>query len=194
MPDDQTENIDNLRLIKRIETLMKNTSSWQEVLTPTLEKMMFNDDRFFENNAFSTSHQSVNVYGLPEKRYEVRTEDNAVDVQIHRGALTVAPAVPVETNSQVAEANNGTNTIISSPSVTAVDKPEVPLVEKPETDFVLDPNTVPKTLRAGATEINVRGEYPGKYYLVPYNGKLKKFTDKKQYLSSFHRYGLEMRS
>ena len=58
----------------------------------------------------------------------------------------------------------------------------------------LDPNTVPKTLRAGATEINVRGEYPGKYYLVPYNGKLKKFTDKKQYLSSFHRYGLEMRS
>ena len=93
--------------------------------------------------------------------------------------MTVAPAVPVETNSQVAEANNGTNTIISSPSVTAVDKPEVPLVEKPETDFVLDPNTVPKTLRAGATEINVRGEYPGKYYLVPYNGKLKKFTDKK---------------
>lgn len=93
--------------------------------------------------------------------------------------MTVAPAVPVETNSQVAETNNGTNTIISSPSVTAVDKPEVPLVEKPETDFVLDPNTVPKTLRAGATEINVRGEYPGKYYLVPYNGKLKKFTDKK---------------
>lgn len=179
MPDDQTENIDNLRLIKRIETLMKNTSSWQEVLTPTLEKMMFNDDRFFENNAFSTSHQSVNVYGLPEKRYEVRTEDNAVDVQIHRGALTVAPAVPVETNSQVAEANNGTDTIISSPSVTAVDKPEVPLAEKSETDSVLDPNTVPKTLRAGATEINVRGEYPGKYYLVPYNGKLKKFTDKK---------------
>ena len=36
-----------------------------------------------------------------------------------------------------------------------------------------------KSLRAGATEINVRGEYPGKYYLVPYNGKLKKFTDKK---------------
>ena len=94
----------------------------------------------------------------------------------------------------MAEANNGTNTIISSPSVTAVDKPEVPLAEKSETDLVLDPSTVPKTLRAGATEINVRGEYPGKYYLVPYNGKLKKFTDKKQYLSSFHRYGLEMRS
>ena len=75
MPDDQNENIDNLSLVKRIETLMKDTSSWQEVLTPTLEKMMFNDDRFFENNAFSTSHQSVNVYGLPEKgmKFEQKT-------------------------------------------------------------------------------------------------------------------------
>lgn len=93
--------------------------------------------------------------------------------------LTVAPAAPVETSSQVPEANNSTNIIISPPPVTAVDKPEEPLVEKPESDFVLDPDTVPKALRAGATEINVRGEYPGKYYLVPYNGKLKKFTDKK---------------
>ena len=32
---------------------------------------------------FSTGHQSVNVYGLPEKQYEVRTEENAVDVQIY---------------------------------------------------------------------------------------------------------------
>ncbi|MGI6635668.1 MAG: hypothetical protein ACOX7B_10905 [Christensenellales bacterium] len=40
-----------------------------------------------ENNAFSTSHQSVNVYGLPEKMYEVRTEDSAVDVQIHRTVI-----------------------------------------------------------------------------------------------------------
>ena len=41
---------------------------------------------YIENNVFSTGHQSVNVYGLPEKRYEVRTEDNAVDIQIHRDA------------------------------------------------------------------------------------------------------------
>ena len=38
------------------------------------------------NNTFSTGHQSVNVYGLPEKYYEVRTEDNAVDIQIHKDA------------------------------------------------------------------------------------------------------------
>jgi len=44
---------------------------------------MFGDSRYLENNAFSTSHQNVNVYGKPEKIYEVRTEDNAVDIQIH---------------------------------------------------------------------------------------------------------------
>lgn len=32
----------------------------------------------------SSHHQSVNVYGLPEKIYEVRTEESAVDVQIHK--------------------------------------------------------------------------------------------------------------
>ena len=56
---------------------------------------MFSDPNYLENHAFSTSHQSVNVYGLPERRYEVRTEDNAVDVQIHRGApeVIVSPTV-----------------------------------------------------------------------------------------------------
>lgn len=37
-----------------------------------------------EENSFSTGHQSVNVYGLPEKCYEIRSEDTAVDIQIHR--------------------------------------------------------------------------------------------------------------
>lgn len=179
MPDDQTANVDNLRLVKRIEALMKNTSSCQEVLTPSLEKMMFNDDRYFENNAFATGHQSVNVYGSPEKRYEVRTEDNAVDVQIYRRASTVAPVAPVESSSQVPEANSGNNLISSLPSVTAVDEPKEPLVAKPESDFGLDLGIVPKALRAGAIEIDVQSECPGKYYLVPYNGKLGRFTDKK---------------
>ena len=53
---------------------------------------MFGDSHYLENNSFSTSHQSVNVYGLPERRYEVRAEDNAVDIQIHRGASKAAAA------------------------------------------------------------------------------------------------------
>lgn len=86
MPNDDTENISNLRLVKRVECLIHKTDTWNEFLSPDLEDLMFEDSNYLENNAFSTSHQSVNVYGLPEKKYEVRTEDTAVDVQIHRQA------------------------------------------------------------------------------------------------------------
>lgn len=84
MPDDNTENIDNLRLVKRVEQLVKASPAWSESLTPDLETLMFGQANYLESNAFSTSHQSVNVYVSPEKCYEVRTEDNAVDIQIHR--------------------------------------------------------------------------------------------------------------
>lgn len=86
MPDDNTEGISNLRLVKRVEKLIQSTDDWNEFLSPDLEDLMFSDPNYLENNAFSTGHQSVNVYVLPEKRYEIRAEDNAVDVQIHRGA------------------------------------------------------------------------------------------------------------
>lgn len=89
MPDDDTEKIANLRLVKRVESLIRTSNNWTEFTSSGLEKIMFNDEHYLENNAFSTSHQSVNVYGLPEKRYEVRTEENAVDVQIHKPIVTV---------------------------------------------------------------------------------------------------------
>ena len=91
MPDDETENINNLRLIKRVEDIIHSTEAWNEFSSPDLEELMFDDSRYLENNVFSTSHQSVNVYGLPEKIYEVRTEDTAVDIQIHKkpeGSIT----------------------------------------------------------------------------------------------------------
>lgn len=84
MPDDKTENVENLRLVKRVESIIKNSDSWNEELTPDIEEEIFGDSQYLMNNTFSTGHQSVNVYGLPEKYYEVRTEDNAVDIQIHK--------------------------------------------------------------------------------------------------------------
>lgn len=88
MPDDYTENINNLRLVKQVEQLVKGSNSYSEMLTPDLEDMMFGSSTYLEDNSFSTGHQSVNVYGLPEKCYEIRSEDVAVDVQIHRTMKT----------------------------------------------------------------------------------------------------------
>lgn len=83
LPDDATENVDNLTMIKRVEKLCKEQPSWIEHESHNLEEVIFGSKNFLEDNSFSTSHQLVNVYGKPEKRYEVRTEDTAVDVQIH---------------------------------------------------------------------------------------------------------------
>lgn len=150
MPDDETENIDNLRLVKRVEGLIQSTDAWNEFASPDLEDLMFGDPKYLENNAFSTSHQSVNVYGLPEKIYEVRTEDAAVDVQIHRAAGQV---VSVEKPANIA--------------------PEV------VDSYDLDETLIPEKLRRKAIDLPVRGAINGWCYLVPYEGKLKHFTVKK---------------
>ena len=95
----ETENIDNLRLVKRVEGLIQSTDAWNEFASSDLEDLMFGDSKYLENNAFSTSHQSVNVYGLPEKIYEVRTEDAAVDVQIYRALGQVVPVEKLANNN-----------------------------------------------------------------------------------------------
>jgi len=71
-----------LTLLKRIESLVKASGVSIERHSRDIEQTMFGDDDYLETHAFTTSHQFVNVYGKPEKRYEVRSEDAAVDVQI----------------------------------------------------------------------------------------------------------------
>lgn len=82
MPDDETENIENLHLIKRVEDICNENGSI-EYLSADIEELIFNDNRYLEKNSFATSHQIVNVYGNPELKYEIRSEDTAVDIQIH---------------------------------------------------------------------------------------------------------------
>lgn len=83
MPDDDAENVENLRLVKKVEKLCKNQNCWIEQHSHAIEALIFGSESYIEDNSFSTSHQLVNVYGKPERRYEIRSEDAAVDVQIH---------------------------------------------------------------------------------------------------------------
>ena len=146
MPDDNTENIANLRLVKRIERLIKSTNSWTETFTHDLEKLIFGEHNYLENNVFSTGHQSVNVYGLPEKCYEVRTEDNAVDLQIHRTEKR-----QISDNTDKSDGNT-----------------------KNQKEHMTSNN-----MKQNAFKVQVTGQRTGIYYLIPYSGKLKKYTDKK---------------
>ena len=82
MPDDDAENVNNLTLIKQVEKLCKK-GDYAFMQTADIEEIIWGNDTYIEDNSFSTSHQMVNVYGEPERRYEVRSENDAVDVQIH---------------------------------------------------------------------------------------------------------------
>lgn len=84
IPDDDTENVDDLKMVKRVEKLMKAEQCCNEMSSTMLELKLFGSATYLEENAFSTGHQNVNVYGLPEKKYEIRSEDTAVDIQIHK--------------------------------------------------------------------------------------------------------------
>lgn len=156
MPDDNTENIANLKLVKRVENLIRSTVSWEGFLSPDLEQLMFNDSNYLENNTFSTSHQSVNVYGLPENCYEIRTEDTAVDVQIHK-------AVKSSASEYDNKDSNHDSQDLDDDYVDSYD---------------LDETLIPEELRKGAIDLPVSGAFRGWFYLVPYDGKLINHTTK----------------
>lgn len=104
MPDDSTENVDNLLLIKQVESLFISSGKARIYNSHDLEKTILGSSTFLEDNAFSTSHQMVNVYGLPEKKYEIRSEDTAVDIQIHNGIMPVViPAMQVASEVPASE-------------------------------------------------------------------------------------------
>lgn len=83
MPDDDTENVNNLFLIKRMEQYIKDSKMYMEYDSHSIEYMIFGNSTYLEDNSFSTSHQRVNVYGLPEQKYEIRSEEDTIDIQIH---------------------------------------------------------------------------------------------------------------
>ena len=149
---------------------MKQSDCWAEFHTNDLEEVMFGESSYLENNAFSTTHQSVNVYGLPEKRYEIRTEEAAVDVQIHRSIP--AGVTAKERSELVAEQHN------ASRSFEYTDKVKTPVQNSiTQQERIID--TVPKSLQGSAFLVSVSGALHGSFYMVPYKGKLKEYTRKK---------------
>lgn len=84
IPDDETEGIEKLKKLTKIKELMrKEKNEFREFSSSDIEKLMFSGKgSYIEDNAFATGHQSVNVYRLPEKCYEIRSADTAIDIQI----------------------------------------------------------------------------------------------------------------
>ena len=83
MPDAQTENFGSLRKVAKIENLVKTVGAFSEYESSAVEDAILGNPNYLEENTFSTGHQMVNVYSKPERYYEVRSDDSAIDIQIH---------------------------------------------------------------------------------------------------------------
>ena len=93
IPDANTPKVQHLHGPLKIAGIMKQTPAvFAELQTPELESSVWGDRDYIEKNTFSTGHQNVNVYETPEKRFEVRSEDAALDVHFRADRSDVAPS------------------------------------------------------------------------------------------------------
>ncbi len=84
-PHKDTDGFENLREIKRIGSIGVDKCKDEISLlnADKIEETIFGDSKFIENNTFVTSHQMSNIYTDAQKLYEVRIDENAVDIQIN---------------------------------------------------------------------------------------------------------------
>jgi hypothetical protein len=83
MPDDETVGRENLKQIRSLEAIISAGGDFSEYHSHEIENLIWGQANYLEENTYSTGHQMVNVYRRPERYYEVRSDDSAVDIQIH---------------------------------------------------------------------------------------------------------------
>ena len=79
LPHKDMDDYQKLREINRLGSLSKGWKSWT---CDQLENIMFGRSQLIEQTTFVTSHQMTNVYSQADYRYEVRIDENSVDIQI----------------------------------------------------------------------------------------------------------------
>ena len=82
IPSKDYECFDSLYEIKRLGRIM-SAQKCKFYSSDDLEKLMFGQVHYIENNTFVTTHQTTNVYSDPFAKYEIRIDDTAMDIQIN---------------------------------------------------------------------------------------------------------------
>ncbi len=82
IPEKDYENFDSLYEIKKIGRKMTSLKC-SFTTSDEIEKIMFGESQFIENNTYVTSHKMTNVFNTPFTKYEIRIDENAIDIQIN---------------------------------------------------------------------------------------------------------------
>ena len=69
--------------INKIGHSYKNNFGNTKILNAKdIEKALFNDENYIENNSYVSGHDNVNVFGLSEMKYFIKANDTAIDIQL----------------------------------------------------------------------------------------------------------------
>lgn len=82
MPDNKYDYFYKLQATKIFNIAAEERNQMTLFESSAIEKVMFNDKDYLSKNTFVTSHQLANVYTEPVSKYEVRFDENSVDIQI----------------------------------------------------------------------------------------------------------------
>lgn len=107
LPHCDTDGYENLYEINKIGRIaVKNPDNVAQYTCDQIEKIIFGRKFFIENNTFVTSHQLTNVYTKAAKRYEVRIDENSVDIQLgSKGKIHSEPQFDIQEkkNAEISE-------------------------------------------------------------------------------------------
>lgn len=83
LPHPDSYGYNNLIEINKLASIVKqHVRLFTIINADNIEKKIFSNGNFIESNTFVTNHQVANVYTKAACRYEVRIDENAVDIQI----------------------------------------------------------------------------------------------------------------
>ncbi len=74
---------DNVFINKVGVSYKKNFNNLQITSSPDIEKTIFNERKFIENNSYVSGHDNVNVFGNSEMKYFIKASDTAIDIQLN---------------------------------------------------------------------------------------------------------------
>lgn len=75
--------IQNNKFINKIGLSFKNNFGNTKILkVKEIEKILFKNENFIVNNSYVSGHDNVNVFGLSEMKYFIKTNETAIDIQL----------------------------------------------------------------------------------------------------------------
>lgn len=75
--------IRNNKFINKIGISYKNNFGNIKIFdAKEIEKKLFNEENYIENNSYVSGHDNVNVFGLSDMKYFIKANDTAIDIQL----------------------------------------------------------------------------------------------------------------